>query len=73
MFSSTGTFSGTEQDLADRGLRALFSIQCIAYELIDPKPELLCMLFDRLVSPVLLLLMGIPHCCGGGESTSEIL
>ena len=42
MFSSTGKFSGTEQDLADRGLRALFSIQCIAYKLIDPKPELLC-------------------------------
>ena len=54
MFSSTGKFSGTQQDLADRGLRALFSIQGIAYELIDPKPELLCMLFDRLVLPVLL-------------------
>ena len=54
MFSSTGKFSRTQQDLADRGLRALFSIQGIAYELIDPKPELLCMLFDRLVSPVLL-------------------
>ena len=26
------------------------------YELIDPKPELLCMLFDRLVLPVLLYL-----------------
>ena len=54
MFSSTGKFSGTQQDLADRGLRALFSIQGIAYELIDPKPELLCMLFDRLVLPVIL-------------------
>ena len=48
MFSSTGKFSGTQQDLAHRGLRALFSIQGIAYELIDPKPELLCMLFERL-------------------------
>ena len=54
MFSSTGKFSGTQQDLADRGLRALFLIQGIAYELIDPKPELLYMLFDRLVLPVLL-------------------
>ena len=54
MFSSTGKFSGTQQDLADSGLRALFSIQGIAYELIDPKPELFCMLFDRLVLPVLL-------------------
>ena len=37
MFSSrpTGKFPGTQQDLADRGLRALFSIQGIAYELID--------------------------------------
>ena len=54
MFSSTEKFSGTQQDLADRGLRALFSIQGITYELIDPKPELLCMLFDRLVLLVLL-------------------
>ena len=54
MFSSTGKFSGTQQDLADRGLRALFSIQGIAYELIDPEPELLFMLFERLVLPVLL-------------------
>ena len=54
MFSSTRKFSGTEQDLADRGLQALFSIQGIAYELIDPKPELLCMLFDRLVLPILI-------------------
>ena len=54
MFSISGKFSGTQQDLADRGLRALFSIQGIAYEFIDPKPELLCMLFDRLVFPVLL-------------------
>ena len=54
MFSSTGKFSVTQQDLAHRGLRALFSIQGIAYGLIDPKPELLCMLFDRLVLPVLL-------------------
>ena len=29
--------------LADGGLRALFSIQGIVSELIDPKPELLCM------------------------------
>ena len=54
MFSSTGKFSGTQQDLADMGLRALFSIQGIAYELIDLKPEQLCMLFDRLVLPVSL-------------------
>ena len=38
------------QYLADRGLRALCSIQGIAYELIDPKPELLCMLFDRIMN-----------------------
>ena len=49
MFSSTGKFSGTQQDLADRGWRTLFSIQGIAYELMDPEPELLCMLSDRLV------------------------
>ena len=54
MFSSTGEFSGTQQDLADRGLRALFFIQDIAYELIDLKPELLFMLFDRFVLLVLL-------------------
>ena len=54
IFSSRGKLSGTQQDLADRGLRALFSIHGIAYELIDPKPELLCMLFNRLVLPVLL-------------------
>ena len=54
LLSSTGKFSCTQQDLADRGLRALFSLKRITYELIDPKPELLCMLFDRLVSPVLL-------------------
>ena len=54
LFYNTGKFSGTQQDLADRGLRALFSIQGIAYKLIDPKPKLLCMLFDRLVLPVLL-------------------
>ena len=54
MFSSTGKFSGTQQDLADRELRALFSIESIAYELIDLKPEQLCMLFDRLVLPVSL-------------------
>ena len=59
MFSSTGKFSGNQQDLADRGLRALFSIQGIAYELIDSKPELLCMLFDRLVLNVLLYSCGL--------------
>ena len=44
LLSSTGKFSCTQQDLADRGLRALFSLKRITYELIDPKPELLCML-----------------------------
>ena len=38
MFSSTGTFSTTQQDIADMELRALFSIQVIAYNLIDLKP-----------------------------------
>ena len=52
--SSSGKFSCTQQNLADRGLRALYALRKEVHSLVNPDLDTLVMLFDRLVTPVLL-------------------
>ena len=52
--SYTGKFLRTQSNLADRGLRALYALQRNLHELVNPNSDMICRLFDKLVTPVML-------------------
>lgn len=52
--SASGKFLCAQQNLADRGLRALYALQKEVYTLVNPSIGMILELFDRLVAPVLL-------------------
>ena len=53
ILSSSGKFSVTQQDIANRGLRAMFALQSHMSNFENVKEYFLLMLFDKLVTPVL--------------------
>ena len=51
--SSCGKFSCAQQDLARRGLRAMYALRNNVSQLVDPDVNMLLNLFDKMVTPVL--------------------
>ena len=51
--SYTGKFSCAQQDLASKGLRAIYALRNNVSQLVDPDVNMLLNLFDKMVTPVL--------------------
>ena len=46
-----------QRNIADRGLRAFYALKRDVHELVNPSAPMLCRLFDKLVAPVIYMLL----------------
>lgn len=54
VFSTSGNFRIAQHTLAEQARKAIFSLKNQTKQFYDLKPELMCMLFDRVIVPILL-------------------
>ena len=54
LFSSTCKWPQAQSTLAHQALKAEFSLQRMLYHFNDVKPDFICQLFDKLITPILM-------------------
>lgn len=53
VFSTSGKFRNAQQTLAEQARKAIFALKNHTRQFYDLKPDLMCMLFDKMIVPIL--------------------